>query len=97
MSQLVKRILISAILIPVSVASIFYLPHWFFFLLVEAFILMGLNEFFSLAEQKGLLVNRGFGLFFSSAGQGAERARQEGEAPKDPMELHSASRRQAAQ
>jgi phosphatidate cytidylyltransferase len=66
MNQLVKRILISAVLIPVSVASIFYLPHWFFFLLVEAFILMGLYEFFSLAEQKGLLVHRGFGLFFGA-------------------------------
>lgn len=66
MSQLSKRLLISAVLSGISIAAIFYLPHWFFFLVVEAIILVGLNEFFSLAEQKGLLVHRGFGLFFGA-------------------------------
>jgi len=66
MNQLVKRVLTSAVLIPAAVAVIFYLPHWCFFLLVEAFVLIGLYEFFSMAEQKGLLVHRGFGLFFGA-------------------------------
>jgi phosphatidate cytidylyltransferase len=66
MNQLIKRILTSSVLIPVGVAVIFYLPHWCFFLAVEAFILVGLWEFFSLAEQKGLLVHRGFGLVFGA-------------------------------
>ena len=66
MNQLVKRILTSAILIPAAVAVIFYLPHWCFFLLVEAFVLLGLYEFFALAEQKGLLVHQGFGLVFGA-------------------------------
>lgn len=66
MNQLVKRILTSAIFILAALAVIFVLPHWCFFLMVEAFILVGLWEFFSLAEQKGLLVHRGFGLVFGA-------------------------------
>lgn len=66
MSQLLKRFLTSAVFISVGVAVIFFLPHWCFFLAVEAFILVGLWEFFSLAEQKGLLVHRGFGLVFGA-------------------------------
>jgi phosphatidate cytidylyltransferase len=66
MSQLIKRVLTSAAFISLAVAVIFYLPHWCFFLAVEAFILVGLWEFFSLAEQKGLLVHRGFGLVFGA-------------------------------
>jgi phosphatidate cytidylyltransferase len=66
MNQLGKRLLTSAVLILVAIAVIFFLPHWCFFLVVEAFILLGLYEFFSLAEQKGLLVHRGFGLVFGA-------------------------------
>ena len=56
----------SAVFISVSLLAIFYAPHWLFFLVVEAFILTALNEFFSLAEGKGLIVHRGFGLFFGA-------------------------------
>lgn len=66
MSQLMKRLVISGVFIIVTIAAIFFLPHWFFFLVIEIFILLGLNEFFSLAEQKGLIIHRGFGLFFGA-------------------------------
>jgi len=66
MSPLTKRLLVSAVFIAIGVAAIFLLPHWCFFMVVEAFVLMGLWEFFSLAEQKGLLVHRGFGLVFGA-------------------------------
>lgn len=66
MNQFVKRFLISSVFILLAIAVIFILPHWCFFLLVEAFILVGLWEFFSLAERKGLLVHRGFGLVFGA-------------------------------
>jgi phosphatidate cytidylyltransferase len=61
-----KRLAVSAVFIAIGVAAIFFLPHWCFFVVVEAFVLMGLWEFFSLAEQKGLLVHRGFGLVFGA-------------------------------
>lgn len=64
MNQLTKRVAVSAVFISISLAVIFYLPAWCFFLALELFILLGLNEFFSLAEQKGLIVHRGVGLFF---------------------------------
>jgi phosphatidate cytidylyltransferase len=66
MSQLAKRLLTSAVLISIALAVIFFLPHWCFFIVVEALILMGLWEFFSLAEQKGLLIHRAFGLVFGA-------------------------------
>ncbi|MFA5160412.1 MAG: phosphatidate cytidylyltransferase [Candidatus Omnitrophota bacterium] len=66
MNHFAKRFLTSSVFILAGVAVIFFLPHWCFFLLVEAFILVGLWEFFSLAEQKGLLVHRGFGLVFGA-------------------------------
>lgn len=66
MNQLVKRLLVSVVFVSVTVAAIFYLPHWCFFLVIETFILLGLNEFFALAEQKGLIIHRGFGLFFGA-------------------------------
>ncbi len=64
MNQLMKRLTVSAVFVSVACAAIFFLPDWCFFLVVEAFILVGLNEFFSLAEQKGLIIHRGVGLFF---------------------------------
>jgi len=66
MNQLVRRVAVSSVFIAVACAAIFFLPQWFFFLVVEGFILIGLNEFFSLAEQKGLIIHRGVGLFFGA-------------------------------
>ena len=56
----------SVIFILIAGFTIFWAPHWAFFLVVEAFILVALNEFFSLAEGKGLIIHRGFGLFFGA-------------------------------
>lgn len=64
LSQLAKRLLSSAVLIAVTSYAIFFSPGWFFFLVVEMLILLGLNEFFVLAEKKGIVINRYLGLFF---------------------------------
>lgn len=66
MSQLMKRLAVSAVLISITTATIFFLPHGCFFLVIEIFILIALNEFFSLAEQKGLIIHRAFGLCFGA-------------------------------
>lgn len=63
-AQLSKRLASSAVLVIVSIYAIFYAPIWFFFLVIEGFILLGLNEFMSLAEKKGIVINRALGLFF---------------------------------
>lgn len=64
--QLTKRIVTSAVLVGVAVYTIFFAPPWFFFLVIEGFVLLGLNEFLSLAEKKGIVINRGLGLFFGA-------------------------------
>jgi phosphatidate cytidylyltransferase len=56
----------SAVFITLTVFAVFSAPHWVFFLVAEAFILAALNEFFSLAEGKGLIIHRGFGLCFGA-------------------------------
>ncbi len=66
MSQLGKRLLMAVILSTITVVIIFFAPHWCFLIAIEVFILLGLWEFFSLAEQKDLLVHRGFGLVFGA-------------------------------
>ncbi len=66
MNQLGKRLWVSAVFITIGGLAIFVLPDWCFFLITEVFILLGLNEFFSLAERKGLIVHRGFGLVFGA-------------------------------
>ena len=65
-NQFIKRLLSSAILISISLYTIFWSPAWFFFLVVEGFVLLGLNEFLSLAEKKGIVINRALGLFFGA-------------------------------
>jgi len=66
MSTLTNRLLFSLVLVPATLATIFYAPDWLFFIVAEGFILVALNEFFSLAENKGLIIHRGFGLFFGA-------------------------------
>lgn len=65
-NQLTKRLLVSAIIVAGSVYTIFFAPPWFFFLIVEAFVLLGLDEFLALAEKKGIVINRALGLFFGA-------------------------------
>ena len=65
-NQLTKRLLVSAVIVATALYSIFLAPPWFFFLVVEAFVLLGLDEFLTLAEKKGIVINRGLGLFFGA-------------------------------
>lgn len=66
LGQLTKRLLSSAVLVSLAVYTIFFSPAWFFFLVVEGFVLSGLNEFLTLAEKKGIVINRALGLFFGA-------------------------------
>ena len=64
--QLIQRLTVSAILVGVAWYTIILSPPWFFFLIVEAFVVSGLNEFLTLAEKKGIVINRFLGLFFGA-------------------------------
>lgn len=64
MTTLGKRLVISAILVTITLLTIFAAPEWVFFVIVELFILLALNEFFVLAEKKNFIINRYLGLFF---------------------------------
>lgn len=64
--QLVRRLTVSAALVSLTVYTIFLAPAWFFLGVVEAFVLLGLNEFLAIAERKGIFVNRLLGLFFGA-------------------------------
>lgn len=66
MTQLGKRLSWSAVLIALTAYTIFFSPCWFFICVVEAFLLMGLWEYFSLAERKGFFINRYLGLTFGA-------------------------------
>lgn len=66
MSSLIKRIVFSAVFISLSVAAIFMPSKWLFIVVVEAFILIALDEFFRIAIQKGIAVNRVLGLSFGA-------------------------------
>lgn len=63
-SQLTRRLIWSAILIALASYTIFFAHYWFFVFIVEAFVLLGLLEYFRLAERKGFVINRYLGLFF---------------------------------
>lgn len=62
--QLFKRLFWSAIFISVASYAIFFAPLWLFLLVVESFIVIGLLEYFNLAERKGFFINRYLGLTF---------------------------------
>ena len=64
--QLVKRLSWSALLIGVAVYAIFLSPVWFFLMVIEAFVILGLLEYFNLAERKGFFINRYVGLTFGT-------------------------------
>lgn len=66
MSQLGKRLMFSAVFVSIAVYAIFYLPIWGFVAVVELLVLLCLNEFYLLAEKKGLETNRWAGLAFGS-------------------------------
>ena len=62
--QLSKRLIWSTFLIGVSVYAIFLAPWWLFLAVIEAFVVLGLIEYFNLAEKKGFFINRYLGLTF---------------------------------
>ena len=57
--NLLARLLSSALLIGLVVATIFWLPLWTFALVVAGFIATALFEFFTMARHRGILVHRG--------------------------------------
>ncbi len=61
-SFLVKRVMTSAFVIAVVALVIFVLPNWTFTLLASAMIGVSLSEFFALAEKKGIVVYKYFGI-----------------------------------
>jgi phosphatidate cytidylyltransferase len=66
MKQLQKRLISSAVLISLTLVTIFYAPQWFFLLIVEVFVLLAFNEFLDLAQKKGIVIHRALGLFFAA-------------------------------
>ncbi len=64
--QLLKRLGWSAILIAISIYTIFLSPWWVFLIVVEAFVILGLIEYFNLAQKKDFFTNRYLGLTFGA-------------------------------
>lgn len=64
--SLVKRLFYSFIFIILSLYTVFFAPNWFFFLVVEAFSLVALYEFYEMAEKKGIFINKFLGLVFGA-------------------------------
>lgn len=64
--QLKKRLIWSALFIGITLYAVFASPAWIFLLVVEAFVILGLIEYFGLAEKKGFFINRHLGLFFGA-------------------------------
>lgn len=65
-AQLSKRLATSTVLVSMACYAIFWSPAWFFLLVIEAFVLLGLAEFLALAEKKGIVINRALGLMFGA-------------------------------
>lgn len=56
----------SAFFVAIAVAVIFILPLWTFFVFIEVFIILGLNEFLTIAEKKGVQTHRPLGVFLGA-------------------------------
>ena len=61
-----KRLTMSAVFVTITIATIFMSPEWFFFAVVQAFGLIGLNEFLAMAEKKSGRINRVACLLFGA-------------------------------
>jgi len=70
MVNLMQRLVTSAILIGVILATLFVWPVWVFGIIVMAFVGMALYEFFTMVRQRGILVHRplnvGLGVVFTA-------------------------------
>ena len=60
--MLAKRIISSVVLLLIVYLTILVLPSWTFFLLVMAFAVLGLWEYFRLAERKKVFVHKSLGI-----------------------------------
>ncbi|MFH1777202.1 MAG: phosphatidate cytidylyltransferase [Candidatus Omnitrophota bacterium] len=58
-----RRFFSSIVLTFVVILAVFFLPGWFFSLIVTLLIAFGLHEFYTLIEKKGLLIYKYFGIF----------------------------------
>ena len=65
-SQLTKRLIWSTFFIAVCLYTIFLAPKILYFLVCEAFVLLGLNEYFNLVSLKKINVNKYLGLIFGA-------------------------------
>lgn len=63
--SLAKRLLLSAVLVPFGFYTVLWAPGWFYLLVLEIFLLMGLWEYFNIAEKKGFVINRFLGMMFA--------------------------------
>lgn len=62
--QLTKRLIWSSVFIAVAAYTIFFSPIWFFLIVVEAFIVLAMSEYFDLLSIKKLSANRYLGFLF---------------------------------
>ncbi|MBI3615292.1 MAG: phosphatidate cytidylyltransferase [Candidatus Omnitrophica bacterium] len=62
MSNLLPRLITGVALVGLAVWTLFGAPLWVFAFVTTGFILLGLNEFFSLVELKGIVIERLIGL-----------------------------------
>lgn len=62
MTNLIPRLITSAILIALVIGVVFFSPVWVFTLVTTVFIGLALNEFFTLVERKGIHIERWVGL-----------------------------------
>ncbi|MBN2453775.1 MAG: phosphatidate cytidylyltransferase [Candidatus Omnitrophica bacterium] len=61
-SSLAKRIVTSLLILTLVALVIFFFPNWVFALLASTMIGLALKEFFALAEKKGIIVYKYFGI-----------------------------------
>ncbi|MBN1493741.1 MAG: CDP-archaeol synthase [Candidatus Omnitrophica bacterium] len=64
--NLTKRLSSSAVIITIAYFVIFHVPVYVFLVAVEAFVLVALHEFFTIAEKKDIAVNKKLGLVFGA-------------------------------
>jgi len=62
MKNLASRLVSSAILISLVVATLFWFPLWVFAIVVTGFVAAALYEFFTMVRHRGILVHRGLSL-----------------------------------
>jgi phosphatidate cytidylyltransferase len=60
--SLTRRIVTSILLLTLAFLVIFFFPDWAFAILASAMIAVALSEFFAMAERKGIVVYRYFGI-----------------------------------